>query len=93
MKIKELSKEQLWKLRQEVVLNSLFTNDFENSFGIDAKECQSFFDGYVEYLSELVEEDSEKFNVVVVQALDYDSPDNLYNWFCCIEWQKGNNND
>lgn len=86
MRIQDLSKEQLWKLRKEVVLNSLFTSDFENSFGIDAKECQTFFDGYMEYLDELADDDKDNLNVVVVSALDYDSPDALYNWFNCIEW-------
>lgn len=84
MKIADLDKNQLWALRQEICLNSLFLKDYENSFGIDAKEVYNFFDGYVEYLSELCDENAENYNVVVIDALDFDSPDNLYAWFMCV---------
>ncbi len=91
--IKDLTKEELWKLRQEITLNSLFLKDYENSLGIDVKECFAFFSGYVEYLGELViaymenvglEEitDSDFLNM----ALEHDNEDNLYSWFSCIKW-------
>lgn len=91
--IKDLTKEQLWKLRQEITLNSLFVRDYENSLGIDPKECYTFFDGYVEYLGELAI-DAENVNLQEITDSDYldlafkqDNKENLYNWFSCIKWE------
>lgn len=85
--IKDLTKEQLWKLRQEITLNSLFLRDYENSLGIDPKECNTFFDGYVEYLVEL-ENTDYGLNPDLSVIFDlYDNAENLYNWFSCIEWE------
>ena len=80
--IKDLTKEQLWKLRQEIVLNSLFLKDYNNSFGIDVKECNSFFDGYVEYLNELAEADGGVTHEDTFKQ--YDNPTNLENWFYMV---------
>jgi hypothetical protein len=51
-----LSKKQLAKLRKEIVLNSVFTADYENSFDIDANDVAIFFEGYFEELCEIVRE-------------------------------------
>ena len=84
--IKDLTKEQLWQLRQQVTLNSLFLNDYCNSFGIDEKECNTFFDGYVEYLyekAEIYQFATDDFFEIVDK---YDNAENLYEWFSSIEW-------
>ena len=84
--IKDLTKEQLWQLRQEIELDSLFIRDYENSPGIDPKECITFFDGYIEYLAEL-ENTDYGLNPDLSVIFDlYDNAENLYNWFSCIEW-------
>ena len=88
MKIKDLTKEQLWELRQEITLNSIFIRDYENSFDIDVEECYTFFDGYVEYLGELATENIDLKNITDSDYLDLaleDNADNLYNWLSCIE--------
>ena len=54
-RIEELTKEELWDLRQEVVLNSLFIADYRNSFGISARSACDLFDGYCSFLWELAE--------------------------------------
>ena len=77
-KISDLSKEKLWKLRQQVVLNSVFLEDYANDMGIDTKECCYFFDGYVEYLNEIAEGRGGKTNDFTY--LRYDNKDNLYDW-------------
>lgn len=46
----ELSKRKIPKLRKEIVLNSMFLHDYENSFGLDPKEVMAYFDGYMEFL-------------------------------------------
>lgn len=41
----------LWKLRQDIVLNSMFVSDYKNSLGIDEHDVCDFFDAYTEHLS------------------------------------------
>ena len=53
MKINDLSQDEVNILRSEIILNSLFTNDYKNSFGIEPKEVQNFFDGFVDYCYEM----------------------------------------
>ena len=81
----ELSKEELGQLRDEVILGSLYTNDYKNSFGIPEKAVQDFFDGFLEYLEELMEEDGHT-DAEFWDVLDqYDNVDNLYNWYNNLE--------
>lgn len=49
--------DKIKQLREEIVLGSLFTDDYKNSFGIDPHIVQDFFDGYSGYLWWLIEED------------------------------------
>lgn len=79
-----LTKEELWDLRKEIVLNSLFTSDYENTHHILPKDVQDFFDGYIEYLYELAEENGEKPDIQDL-CIKYDNPDNLENWYNCFE--------
>lgn len=50
--IYELSKEDVKKLRSEIILGSYYTSDYENSFGIDARMLSSIMDGWEEELSD-----------------------------------------
>ena len=84
MKPHELTKEQLWELRLQIVLNSLFVHDYDNSLGIPAQEACDFFDGYAEYLWDLAEQDGLIPKDFFQVADLYDSPDNLYSWALCI---------
>ena len=79
-----LTREELWDLRNEIVLNSLYTSDYENTHHILPKDAQDFFDGYVEYLYELAEENGEKPDIQDL-CIKYDNPDNLENWYNCFE--------
>lgn len=76
MNIKDLDNAQLLQLREDIVLNSIFLNDYSNRFGINENECINFFDGYVDYL---IEEYGDLEN-----ALDNDNLDNLINWRYCV---------
>lgn len=85
--IKDLTKEQLWQLRQEIVLNSLFISDYENSLGIDAKECNTFFEGYVEYLWELATSELDYTGNDIMWVFEkLDNKDNLADYALSIEW-------
>ena len=83
---KELTKENLWKLRKEIVLNSLYLSDYENSFGIDEEDLLYFFEGYLEDLGYLMEENIENyFDEMFFGYLgEYDTEDNLYNYYLDI---------
>jgi hypothetical protein len=84
----QLGRIQLWKLRKDIILNSLFTRDYTNRYGIDPSVVQGFFDGYVEYLYELAEEDGflkehrPQDCLAVFKA--YDSAANLWSWAGCV---------
>ena len=84
---KELTKENLWKLRKEIVLNSLYLSDYENSFGIDEEDLLYFFEGYLEDLGYLMEENIENyFDEMFFDYLgEYDTEDNLYSYYLDIE--------
>ena len=78
------TKVELWQLRNEIVLNSLYEKDYSNSFGISEGVCQDFFDGYVEELCLKAKDDD--FNEDFVDILNfYDTPDNLFNYYSSCE--------
>lgn len=70
----DMSKEDLWALRQEVVLNSIYTADYINSFGWDAHDIQDFFDGYCEVLGEIAKEYGDEWT-------DHDDIETLWAYF------------
>lgn len=81
--------EDLEKLRDEIVLNSHYIADYENSFGFDARDVSIFFDGYMDYIAELCEEDNHKTELEDI--FTYDNIDNLLSWFNCyddLSWVK-----
>lgn len=81
----EMTREDLAKLRKDIILNSVYVEDYENSFGFSAKSMCEFFDGYVSFLDELAEEDG----VVIEDTFEffdmYDNTENLYSWYCCFD--------
>ena len=48
--MERMTRETLWKLRQEIVLGSIYYHDYDNSFGFTANSVCDFFDGYLEEL-------------------------------------------
>lgn len=76
-----MTKTSLWELRQEIVLNSLYTTDFNNTFGCTAHSVQNFFDGYMSYLEELMTEDGVSDSEVFDVLSTYDTIDNLWIWW------------
>ena len=78
MEFKNLTKEQLWRLRMEICLGSFFYSDYENSFGFDCHDVFDFFTEYVEFLSELNPDETSSY-------LKYDTEDNLWDYFTSIE--------
>lgn len=61
------------QLRKEITLNSLFLRDYENSLGYDVDSVYYFFDGYAEYLHELLMNEGKTWN----DLDDVDTDENL----------------
>ena len=70
----ELTIDDILKLRKEITLNSVETRDYTNTLGVDPNWVANFFDGYLDYLVEIAEEEN------VVDFLDLDNDDNLKAW-------------
>lgn len=80
-----LTKRQLKQLRNEIVLNSLFYKDYSNSLYIKEKTACDFFDGYVEYLLEIAQENNIKTDSILDIIYLYDNINNLWNYYNLIE--------
>ena len=78
--VNNLTKEQLWKLRQEIVLGSLYTHDYDNSFGIDPSAVSNFFDGFIE---DAQMDDYGRPNNRKTE--EYDNAEDLYNYYRSCE--------
>ena len=78
--VNNLTKEQLWKLRQEIVLGSVYTHDYDNSFGIDPSAVCFFFDSFIE---DSQVDDFGKPNDREVE--EYDNAEDLYDYYCSCE--------
>lgn len=75
-----LTKTQLKRLREDIALCSLYENDFKNRYDIDPKQVSMFFDGYAEYIGELMKEDGIDDAEFFDHLSEYDTIDNLLNW-------------
>ena len=75
-----LTKEQLWKLRQEIVLGSIYINDYKNSFKINPESVCSFFDSFIE---DAQQDDDGNFNNRKTE--DFDNAEELYNYYLSCE--------
>ena len=78
LSMRDLSLRQVRKLRKQIVLNSLFVDDYENSYGIDPRAVQDYFDGFVDYLCEIAKTKSPKHvdsMTILLRALDLEKQD------------------
>ena len=96
MELKDLTNEQLIKLRTEIVLNSPFIRHYENSFGIDPHNVYDFFDSYLEKCEYIPNENGDLLCDLYLTGYDYycalfdiaDNYDNLIDYFNTIEWEE-----
>ena len=82
-KFENFTTEDLQKLRSEIVLNSLYTADYCNSFGISERSVCAFFDGYMSFLEEICKEDNKE--TTIENILHYDNIDTLEVWYNCLD--------
>ena len=83
------NKEKLWKLRKEIVLGSLFYNDYKNSFDIPEKACFNFFDSFMEYCWDIESEEENGLTEWEDVINKYDNKDELWNYFYGMEYPFG----
>lgn len=85
-KFENFTEEDLWQLRQEVNLFSACANSFRNTFGISPFSIFSFFEGYLDYLCELIQNEKGKnFSITIGDILEKDTPTNLKCWHECSD--------
>ena len=83
------TEEKLWELRKEIVINSLYYDDYENSFGIPKRICCDFFDGFLEYCW-IIEAETENGLTDWKDIYNkYDNAEALWNYFCGVEYPFG----
>lgn len=82
-----LTEKALLELRSDISLNSLYVSDYKNRFNIKPLEVCNFFNGYIEFLEELAEEDNFDFDKegYDVFLVNYDSDTNLKRWYGCYD--------
>ena len=83
--IEDLGPRQLWKLRKQIVVNSLYYIDYENDYGIDTKEVCDFFNGWLDSLVEDMKEDHPDYSDDKYWDYfpEYDKPSYLLQWWYC----------
>ena len=83
--IADLGPIQLWRLRKDIVLNSLYLKDYENRYDIDPQEVCDFFKGWLDFLEEDMKEEIESYDTNdFFNYLDlFDTPKRLLNWWLC----------
>lgn len=87
MEIKDLGKTQLWRLRQDICLNSCYIVDYENRYGIDPNKVKDFMNGYLEYLEDLAYGDGFSATKILNAIYDiYDTKINLSIYAESIDW-------
>jgi len=94
-RFENFSREDLQQLRNEIVLNSLYVSDYNNSFGISANSVCDFFDSFMSFIDDLAKEDNyiygdnygdHKYPHTIWDFFEkYDTIDNLENWYGCYE--------
>lgn len=57
---KYLDDSDLWDLRKEIRLGSMFISDYRNSYGIPPEEVCRFFDGYLDWLDSYGEDTADE---------------------------------
>lgn len=84
-----LTTKELISLREDVILGSLYYSDYKNTLNLKTQDVFDFFDSYLNYLGELMEEDIKDYSDE--QFWDflnkYDTDANLINFYHTYEYE------
>ena len=82
-----LTKKQLKQLRDEIVLNSIFLKDYDNTLFIKRDRVCNFFNSFIEYIEEIY---TEKHGHSAYSYDDlfkeYDNINTLYDYYKYMEY-------
>lgn len=73
--------EEIKKLRNEIVLGSIYYSDYDNTLDFDEHEVSAFFDGYLDFLQSNYEEEHD--GEYPDDVFDLESDEELEAWFEC----------
>ena len=87
-----LTKDELQKLRNEIVIGSIYLSDYDNSFGIENKYVMDLFDSYVEdtwekileYRNDYFADKSELSDEELFKS-EIENIDSMYDYYTSIE--------
>ena len=87
-----LTKDELQKLRNEIVIGSIYLSDYDNSFGIENKYVMDLFDGYVEdtwekileYRNDYFADKSELSDEELFKS-EIENIDSMYDYYTSVE--------
>lgn len=79
-RLEALTMRQLSRLRNDIVLCSIYIKDYHNRYAIDKNKVCDFFEGYADYLGELMDKDGIKGEDFFVNLKNYDNIANLVAW-------------
>ena len=84
-KMEKLTVNQLKQLRHEIVLGSIYMDDYNNSF-MSKEDAYNLFDGYMDYLGELMSEkiDGYKDNMYFDYFEVFDNIETLKDYYYTI---------
>ena len=84
---KNYAKSKLWNIRKDIILNSIYFDDYKNRYGYDTRMICNFFDGFLEYIEELMIENKQNIHPSYFYDLLplYDNKETLWNWYCCYD--------
>ena len=84
--------EQFKQLRAEIVLNSVYLNDYENSLGIPAQNVYDFFEGYFEeemnaYKESHPKASAKKLDKYFEKLLDKNDIKSMYEYYSYLDFE------
>ena len=88
-----MTKQELQQLRNEITLNSIYTSDYNNSFNIDPRQVQDFFDSYLENCEYIPNDNGDMLCDMDLSYTDYydtlftiaNNIDNLYDYYISFD--------
>ena len=83
---REITLEEVLELRKEIPLCSIYYADYRNSLGVEEHDCCDFFDGYADFIEELMEEDGLDDEHYFDNLWMYDNTETLTEWFYCFDY-------
>jgi len=81
------AKQKLWNIRKDITLDSIWFCDYENRYGYSPYVMYQFFDGFLDYIDELMKENGQNIHEdYFFHWLPlYDNKETLWRWYCCFD--------